>query len=161
MKIIITKPHCQVIALGILAGMRSMSAPAIASKMLGQRHSKTLEHSSLNFMQSDKTANILGVMALGELVGDKMPSAPDRIALPGVIVRGLSGAIAGASIYKASGGNLYTGAVLGSVAAVAATFGSFFLRKTMVKDLYLFDPLVGTIEDAIVLGAGMSLTESM
>jgi hypothetical protein len=53
---------------------------------------------------------------------------------------------------------LYTGAVLGSVAAVAATFGSFFLRKAVVKDLYLFDPLVGTIED---VGAGMSLTESM
>lgn len=161
LKIVITKPHWQVITLGILAGMRSMSAPAITSKMLSHHHSKRLERSSLNFMQSAKTANILSVMALGEFVGDKMPSAPDRIALPAIISRSISGAIAGASIYKAAGGNLYAGAILGSVTAVAATFGSFYLRKTMVKHANLIDPIIGSIEDAIVLGTGLGLAETV
>jgi uncharacterized membrane protein len=161
LKIIITKPHWQVVTLGILAGMRSMSAPAITSKMLSQRHSKRLEKSPLNFMQSGKTANILSVMALGEFVGDKMPSAPNRVALPAIISRSISGAVAGASIYKASGGNVYAGAILGSVTAIAATFGSFYLRKAMVKQAHLIDPIVGSIEDAIVLGAGLGLTETV
>jgi uncharacterized membrane protein len=160
LKIIITKPHWQVIALGILAGMRSMSAPAITSKMLSQKHSKRLKKSPLNFMQSDKTANILSVMAIGEFVGDKMPAAPNRIALAGIITRSISGAVAGASIYKAGGGSLYTGAILGSVTAVAATFGSFYLRKAMVKHSHLIDPIIGSIEDALVLGAGIGLTET-
>ncbi|MES2277483.1 MAG: DUF4126 family protein [Bacteroidota bacterium] len=161
MKIIITKPHWQVIALGILAGMRTMAAPAIASKMLGQHHSKKLQHSPLSFMQSGTTAKVLSVMALGEFVGDKMPSAPNRIATPGLVFRSLSGAVAGASIYKASGGNIYAGALLGGVTAVAATFGSFFLRKAIVKQAHLIDPVIGGIEDAIVLGAGIGLAESM
>lgn len=141
--------------------MRSMSAPAITSKMLRQRHSKQLEKSPLDFMQSAKTANILSVMALGEFIGDKMPSAPNRIALPAIISRSISGAIAGASIYKATGGNLYTGAILGSVTAVAATFGSFYLRKALVKQANLIDPIIGSIEDVIILGAGLGLTETV
>ncbi len=100
-------------------------------------------------------------MALGEFVGDKMPSAPNRIATPGLVFRSLSGAVAGASIYKASGGNIYAGALLGGVTAVAATFGSFFLRKAIVKQAHLIDPVIGGIEDAIVLGAGIGLAESM
>jgi len=100
-------------------------------------------------------------MALGEFIGDKMPSAPNRIALPAIISRSISGAVAGASIYKATGGNLYTGAILGSVTAVAATFGSFYLRKALVKQANLIDPIIGSIEDAIILGAGLSLAETV
>lgn len=160
MKIVITKPHWQVITLGILAGMRSMSAPAITSRILSRHHTKALERTPLNFMQSNKTANVLSAMAIGELVGDKMPSAPNRIAAPAIISRSLSGAMAGASIYKASGGNMYFGAVLGSVTAVVSTIGSFYLRRKIVKQAHLIDPIIGSIEDAIVLGAGLGLAET-
>jgi uncharacterized membrane protein len=161
LEIVITKPHWQVITLGILAGMRSMSAPAVTSKMLSRYHSKRLEKSPLDFMQSVKTANILSVMALGEFVGDKMPSAPNRIALPAIILRSISGAVAGANIYKANGGNIYAGAIIGSMTAVAATYGSFYLRKAMVNQSHLIDPIIGSIEDAIVLGAGLGLAETV
>lgn len=161
MKIIITKPHIQVITLGLLAGMRAMSAPAVTSKMLQKKHSKMLEHSNLDFMQSETTARLLSVLAIGEFIGDKMPAAKNRIALPGLISRGISGALAGASIYKAAKGNVATGALLGGLTALAATYGSFYLRKSVVKHAHLVDPIIGSIEDAIVMGAGMGLTESM
>lgn len=160
MKIVITKPHWQVITLGILAGMRSMAAPAISSKILSRHKTKALKHSPLKFMQSAATANVLSGLALGEFVGDKMPSAGDRISAPGLISRCISGGIAGAGIYKASGGNLYFGALLGSATALAATYGSFFLRKSIVKHAHLIDPIVGSIEDAIVLGTGLGLAET-
>lgn len=160
MKIVITKPHWQVITLGLLAGMRAMSAPAISSRMLSKVHSKRLKNSPLKFMQSDTTANVLSVMAIGEFVGDKIPSAPNRISPPALIGRCISGALSGAGIYKASGGNAYTGALLGGVTAIAATFGSFFLRKNMVKHSHLIDPIIGSIEDAIVLGTSLSLAET-
>ena len=38
------------------------------------------------------------MLAAGELAGDKMESAPDRIVPPGMAARIISGAIAGASI---------------------------------------------------------------
>lgn len=160
MKIIITKPHLQVISLGILAGMRSMSAPAISSRMLNKHHSGELECTPLNFMQSPATANVLSVMSIGEFVGDKLPTAPNRIAAPALIGRCISGALAGASIYKAAGGAWYTGALLGSVTAGLATFGSFYLRRNLVKHAHLIDPIIGSIEDAIVLGSGLGLAET-
>jgi uncharacterized membrane protein len=160
LRIIITKPHWQVIALGILAGMRSMAAPAFTSRILSGRHSKKLEHSPLNFMQSGTTANVLSVMAIGESVGDKMPDAPDRISTSALIGRSISGGIAGASIYKASGSSVIKGALLGSIVAVAATYGSFYLRKHIAEQAHLIDPIVGSIEDALVLGAGLGLTET-
>lgn len=160
MKIIITKPHWQVISLGILAGMRSMSAPAISSRMLNKHHSRALENTPLNFMQTANAANVLSVLSIGEFVGDKMPAAPNRIAPPALIGRCISGALAGAGIYKASGGAWYTGALLGGITAVASTFGSFYLRRNMVKHAHLIDPIIGSIEDAIVLGSGLGLMET-
>lgn len=160
MSIVITKPHIQVIALGLLAGMRSMSAPAITSRILSRHHTKSIEKSPLRFMQSGITANILSAMAIGEFVGDKMPSAPNRIVPSALISRCISGALSGAGIYKARRGKWYTGALLGGATAIVATFGSYYLRKSLVKHAHLVDPVIGTIEDAIVLGAGLSLAET-
>lgn len=140
--------------------MRSMAAPAVSSRMLSRRHSKKLERSPLNFMQSNITANVMSGLAVSEFVGDKIPTAPDRISAPGLIGRCLSGALSGAGIYKASGGKWYAGAALGGAVAIAATFGSFYLRGAVVKHSHLIDPVVGAIEDAIVLGTGVVLTET-
>jgi len=73
--------------------------------------------------------------------------------------RCLSGALAGAGILKASGGSAAIGALLGGTAAFASTFGSFFLRKATVKRRALLDPIIGAIEDALVVGAGVGLAK--
>jgi uncharacterized membrane protein len=161
MKLKISHPFWQVLGMGVLAGMRSSSAPVITSHILTHHHSKKLKKSPLNFMQSQGVANVLKVVALSELVMDKLPSTPNRIKPPVVAIRCLSGALAGASIYKASGGNAITGALLGASAALASTFGSFYLRKETVKKTRLFDPVIGAIEDALVIGAGVGLARTV
>jgi uncharacterized membrane protein len=158
-KLKISHPFWQVIGLGVLAGMRSASAPAITSHILTQHHSKRLEHSPLNFMQTDMVANTLKFMALGELVVDKLPSAPNRIKPVGIIFRSLSGALAGASISKATGGKVAVGALLGASTAIASSYISFFLRKSVVKHIKVIDPIIGAIEDALVAGAGVGLVQ--
>jgi uncharacterized membrane protein len=158
MKLKISHPFWQVLGIGTLAGMRSSSAPVITSHILSQHHSKRLGKSPLNFMQSDKVSTGLKIMAISELVMDKLPSTPNRIMPMVIAARCLSGALAGASIYKASGGNTVTGALLGATAAFVSTFGSFYLRKGVVKKTKLFDPVVGAIEDALVIGVGVGLT---
>lgn len=161
MKTYIIKPHWQAISLGIIAGMRSMAAPAISSKILSTHHSKALENSPLNFIQSKTTANVLSALALGEFIGDKLPNAPDRTIPPALIGRCLSGALAGAGIYKAGGGNLYLGAMLGGLSACASTFASFYLRKNLVRHTRIIDSIVGTIEDTIVMGGAIEIAESV
>ena len=157
MQLKIKDPLWQVVGLGVLAGMRSASAPAITSHILSHHQSKKFGNSPLGFMQSNTTANILKILAVGEFIGDKLPAAPNRIKASALIARCVSGALVGASIYKASGNNPYTGALIGTATACASTFGSFFLRKATVKKTHIFDPLIGALEDSLVIGAGIGL----
>ncbi|MDN3547759.1 DUF4126 family protein [Mucilaginibacter aquaedulcis] len=157
MQLKISKPLWQVIGLGTLAGMRSTSAPAITSHILSHHQSKNLEHSPLGFMQSKNVAAALKVLALGEIVGDKLPSAPNRIKPAALGFRVISGALAGAGIYRAVGNNAIVGALLGGTAAFASTYGSFFLRRSTVKTSHIIDPIIGAVEDALVIGSGVGL----
>lgn len=159
MKPKISKSLWQVIGLGTLAGMRTLSAPVIATHILSHHPSKRLQKSQLRFMQSTTVAAVLKVLSVTELVADKLPSTPNRIEPAGVAGRCLSGALAGASIYKAVGGKPLTGALIGGAAAIAATYGSYFLRKNIVKANHIPDPVIGAIEDALVIGAGVGLTK--
>lgn len=152
-------PVWQVIGLGTLAGMRTLSAPVIATHILSNNPSKRLQKSPLRFMQSTTVAAVLKVLSVTELIADKLPSTPNRIEPAGVAGRCLSGALAGASIYKAVGGKSLTGALIGGATAIAATYGSYYLRKNVVKANHIADPLIGAAEDALVIGAGFGLTK--
>ena len=157
MKVKTLNPVWQVLGLGVLAGMRAASAPAITSHILSNHQSGKLSRSPLSFMQSGTTAVITKGFAAIELIGDKLPGTPNRIKSSALIARCLSGALAGASIYKANDYNTFTGALFGSAAAFASTFGSFYLRKSTVRRTKIFDPIIGAIEDALVIGAGIAL----
>ena len=157
MKKKIEKPLWQTVGIGMLAGMRSASAPAITSYILSHHKTKALAKSGLSFMQTNVIANGLKYMAIAEFIGDKLPSAPNRIKPVSVTARCVSGALAGAGIFKASGGNGWLGALLGGSVAIASTYGSFFLRKATVKNSGIIDPIIGALEDALVVGAGVGI----
>ncbi len=151
------KPFWQVLTLGTLAGMRTMSAPAIASHNLSHNQSRQLTGSPLKFMQSAQAAIVFKALAAGEIIGDKLPNTPNRTAVAGIVGRCLSGALAGACIYRATGNNALTGAFLGSITALGATFGSFYLRKSITEKTHIYDPVCGAIEDVLVIGTGTVL----
>jgi uncharacterized membrane protein len=157
----LTDPFWQTIGLGTLAGMRAMSAPAITSHILSHHHSNNLEGTPLNLMQSEKVALVLKILAVSEFIGDKIPSAPNRISPTALTGRFLSGALAGASIYKASGNNAITGALIGGSTAAASTFVSFFIRRNAVKRTTIIDPVIGMIEDALVAASGAGLVTAV
>ncbi len=150
-------PFCQALSVGALAGMRSTAASLIVSHILSQSHSYDLEDSPLDFMQSKTTATIFKLVALGEIVMDKLPSTPDRIKTQAIGGRIMSGALAGAALYKAQNGSIAAGALVGAVAAIGSSFASFFLRKAVVEQCKIYDPIIGAIEDAIVIGFGVEL----
>ncbi len=159
MKLKISKPLWPVIGLGTLAGMRTLSTPVVTTHVLSHHPSKQLETSPLRLMQSTTVAAVLKIVSVTELIADKLPSTPNRIEPAGVAARCLSGALAGASIYKAVGGKALTGALIGGAAAIAATYASYFLRKNTVKANHIADPVIGAIEDALVIGSGFCLSK--
>jgi uncharacterized membrane protein len=159
-KMKISKSLWQAVGLGILAGMRTSSAPLVINIILKGDRSKTLHHSPLAFMQSTKATIPFGVFALIELVGDKLPTTPNRTSAGGLIGRCLSGALAGATIYKANSKNAVVGGLLGTSMAFISTYACYFVRKGIAKKTDIPDPIIGAIEDALVIGTGTYMVKT-
>src|ERR1700685_4762014 len=83
--------------IGVIAGLRSMTAPAVVSwgARLGWLH---LENTWLAFLGAPITPYVLSVLAIGELIADKLPKTPSRKAPPGFIARIVTGGLSGAAI---------------------------------------------------------------
>ena len=82
-------------------------------------------------------------LALGEIVGDKLPMAPPRVEGPGLVGRVVSGAISG----RVSGGS--PGLRAGAAFALAATYPSQALRAGIVKHTPIPDIACAVPEDLI------------
>ena len=143
------------LGLATLAGMRATSAPTFLSYYLsGQARPQGLVKSRLDFLQKPAVARVLtGLMAL-EITADKAPDGPDRTAPPQLAVRAASGALVGATLYKARGGQAFGGVAVGALGALAATFASFWLRKTISERTRTNTAIVGAGEDALVIAGG-------
>ncbi len=140
-----------------IAGMRSMSAPALLSHYLTRNPSWFLLSSPLRALQKPLVARGFKLAAAGEMVMDKLPCTPDRIAPRVLLGRLLSGALVGAAVYKSREGSGATGAVVGGLGAVVATFISYALRMGISQQAGWPVAAVGVGEDALVLGAGAAL----
>ena len=63
--------------LGVVAGLRALSAPALLSRRLA-RPPVRWRADPTRLLASERTARVLGILAVGELVGDKLPFIPAR-----------------------------------------------------------------------------------
>src|SRR6202165_4960072 len=83
--------------IGVIAGLRSMTAPAVVSwaARLGWLH---VENTGLAFLGFTYTPYILSVLAIGELIADKLPKTPSRKAPVPFVGRILTGALCGAAL---------------------------------------------------------------
>lgn len=147
------------LALGALAGMRSLAAPTLLSHFLSENGSSPLQNTPLRFLGNSTVAMVLKGLAVSEMVGDKVPGAPDRIELPSLIMRSTTGAVAGAAVYLMNNKKAAEGAAIGAAAAIAATYGSFYLRKTLCENTSLADPIYGALEDALVVASGIKAAQ--
>lgn len=143
--------------IGLVAGMRSMTAPALVSYKLSHLKAKLPADSKLNFLASPTATTLLGVMAGAELVGDKLPNASDRTIPVSVFGRMAAGAMAGAALIESDGKSARFGAVLGTLGAATGTFAFFHLRHWLTHDKELPDPLVALAEDILAIGTGWQL----
>lgn len=139
------------VLIGVVAGSRSMTAPAVVAwgAWLGWIDPGA---TWAGFMASGWAVLILSVLALGEFVTDQLPSTPSRklpLQFGGRIV---SGAFSGAVLGALSGSTL-VGLVLGGIGAVVGTLGGASLRGRMAT-AFGSDRPAALIEDAaaIVLG---------
>ena len=136
--------------IGVAAGLRSLTAPAAVSwaVRLGWLH---LENTGLAFLGSAAAPYILSVLAIGELIADKLPKTPSRKAAAGFSARVASGALCGAA-FGATGQALSGGLLAGVLGAVAGTLGGYEFRARLVKATGGKDLPIALLEDAIAIG---------
>jgi uncharacterized membrane protein len=137
--------------IGVVAGLRSMTAPAAVSwaARWGWLH---LEGTPLAFLGFAATPYILSVLAIGELIGDKLPKTPSRKTPVPFAARVSMGALCGAAI-GAPGQALIAGLVAGALGGVAGTLGGYEFRSRLVKATGGRDFPVALLEDAIAINA--------
>ena len=82
--------------IGVVAGLRSLRAPAVLSwaARLGWLH---LENTGLAFLAYARTRYLLTVLAIVELVADKLPKTPSRRAPASFAARLVTGGLCGAA----------------------------------------------------------------
>lgn len=109
------------ILIGIVAGLRAMTAPAAVAwgAYLGWFG---ISQNSLSFMESFWAVAIFTVLAIVELVTDQLPSTPSRKVPMQFGARIVMGALGGATIASA-GGMLVVGLIAGVIGAVIGTYG--------------------------------------
>jgi uncharacterized membrane protein len=123
--------------LGIVAGLRAMTAPAAAS-WAARLGIFAVAGTPMAFMGFKYTPIIFTVFAIGELINDKLPKTPSRKTPPQFITRLVTGALSGATV-GAAYHSLVIGLILGAIGAVVGTYGGAAVRgglaKTFGKDL--------------------------
>jgi uncharacterized membrane protein len=135
-----------VLVAGLIAGLRSFSAPAAVSAALTDEYDLAAQ-----------TAPALRALALGEMVADKLPFMPPRTAPLVLAGRVALGAGSGAALAIAHRRSPLLGALLAGLAAVVSSYAGLALRTSAARRLGAPDPLVALAEDAVVVAAARSL----
>src|SRR5271154_6035490 len=135
-------------AIGIISGLRALTAPAVVcwGAHLGWLN---LQDSHLAWMGSTAAVAIFSVLALAEIINDKLPARGSRLAPPSLVIRALMGGLAGSALRIAATHSIFSGVLLGAVGAIAGADLGYHVRRGIVAGLKVPDFPIALVEDAI------------
>ncbi len=141
-------------AIGMIAGLRALTAPAVVcwAAHLGWLN---LQNSHLAWMGSTAAVAIFSILALAEIINDKLPATPSRLAPPSLAIRSVTGAFSACGLAVAAGQSWLVAIVLGVIGALAGSFVGYYVRHQIVVGLKIPDFPVALLEDAIAIGCGL------
>jgi uncharacterized membrane protein len=147
-------------SIGIIAGLRSLTAPALVSwaARLGWLD---LSGSWLSFLGSRAATIILSLLALAELVADKLPKTPNRTDLGPLVFRAASGEFCSMALCASAHQSPIIGMILGVLGSLAGAFAGYEIRHRLVEAFGLPDFGVAVAEDMVAIGGGFLIVSTM
>jgi uncharacterized membrane protein len=136
--------------LGLVNGLRTL-VPITVIAWCARAGLIALGGSWASFLGSWPAVIVLTILALGELVADKLPKTPSRTRAVGLVGRFIFGGLSGAVLCTAAGQSIVAGAVLGAVGGVAGAFLGYHARVGLVRALKSPDFPVALLEDAVTI----------
>jgi uncharacterized membrane protein len=128
--------------IGAVAGMRSMAAPAAVSEWIKPR------------VLGSGIVRTAAALAVAEAVADKLPFMPSRTQPFSLVWRAITGGVSGAALCASKKRSPLLGAVIGSLAAVGASYAAYEVRKRAAKTLRVPDAVIAVAEDALAATSG-------
>lgn len=141
--------------IGVVAGLRSLTAPAVVA-WAAALHWINLHGTWASWVGHPVTVTIFSVLAVVELITDKLPKTPSRTAAPSFAFRMISGAFAGAVI-GAAWGYTWGGLGAGVIGAVLGTLGGFQARTRLVTAHSGHDLPIALLEDSVAVLGGFAI----
>ncbi|OBI53368.1 DUF4126 domain-containing protein [Mycobacterium sp. E787] len=140
--------------IGVVAGLRSLTAPAVVAwgAYLGWID---LHGTWASWLGNVIAVVVFSVLAVGELVNDKLPKTPARTAPPIFAARIITGGLAGAAL---GAWPHWTFSALGAgvIGAVLGTLGGYQARKRLAA-VAGRDLPIALLEDAVAILGGFAV----
>jgi|SRR5271156_4948546 uncharacterized membrane protein len=140
--------------LGFVDGLRSLTAPAIVcwAAHLGWLH---FAGTKFAFLNHRSTLMVFTLLAIIELVVDKLPNTPPRTAPVGLIARIVLGGASGLALATGAGVSVPLAGVIASIGAIAGAFAGYHIRRAVVFKAHVPDLVAAIAEDAITIAGGL------
>lgn len=142
--------------MGLVGGQRSMT-PLAAVAVAAARDDLPRDCAAPEFLRNPTVATGAVALALAELAGDKMKSAPDRIVPAGLAARLIVAGLAAGAL--APRGQFWKGAAVGGLTAIAASYPGWRARMAAMED-HGQTP-TGLVEDALVVTGAVAILAAM
>jgi uncharacterized membrane protein len=139
--------------IGVFAGLRSLTPPAAVAWAVYLGWLKLAR--PLTLIGSLPAVIILSLLAIAELIVDKLPNTPNRTAPLGLIARIVTGGISGACVSLGGGHSALVGAGLGLIGGIVGCFAGYHVRARLVRSLRLPDFNVALLEDLVAIGGSL------
>jgi uncharacterized membrane protein len=146
--------------LGFVDGLRSLTAPAIVcwAAHLGWLH---FAGTKFAFIDRRSTLIVFTLLAILELVADKLPHTPPRTAPVGLIARIFLGGASGLALATGTGISAPLAGVLASIGAIAGAFAGYNIRRLVVLKAHVPDFVAAVVEDAITIAGGLLIVSHL
>src|SRR5258705_2259438 len=130
--------------IGFFGGLRALTAPAWTAWAVYLGWLKI--ERPLSLIGSLPAVAIFTLLAVVELVADKLPQTPSRTAPPGLIARIVMGALTGACVAAGGAQGVFLGILLGALGGVAGCFLGYQGRTGLVKALHTRGIYIALVE---------------
>jgi uncharacterized membrane protein len=145
---------------GFVDGLRSLTPPAIVcwAAHLGWLH---FDGTKFAFVEHRSTLVVFTLLAMIELVVDKLPNTPSRTAPVGLIARIILGGASGLALATGAGISGLLPGMIASIGAIVGAFGGYHARRAVVLRAHVPDFVAAIAEDAITIAGGLLIVSHL
>lgn len=141
--------------MGLVGGQRAMT-PLATVALTGARGELPDDSGAPGLLRHPLAAAGATLLAVGEMAGDKQPTAPDRVVPIGLVARFGTSALAGMALAPRK--QRWLGAAVGGVTAIVASYPGWRARCAAMERWS--QARTGFVEDAAVLAGAAAVVRA-